>query len=207
VAEPPGKLLDLADREAPGDCQGEELALRGRGEAQHRPAVALADLPGADRVLNRRLEIEEPQGVGNRRPCLTDAIGDCFVRHAELFAELFVGVGRVDRVQIRPLEVLHEGELELILFAGLPNDGGDPIEPSHPGGAQAALTGDEAVAVQRLGHQDGLQDAVGGDARRELLQRLVLEGRSWLVGVGLDLVERDLGRAGSRGDGLRDEGR
>ncbi len=191
----------------PCDRQGEELALRERGEAQHRPTVALADPPGADGVLNRRLEIEEPQRVGNRRPCLTDAIGDCFVRHAEQFAELLVGVSRVDRVQICPLEVFHEGELELILLAGLPNDGGDPIEPSHPGGPQAALTGDEAVAVQRLGDQDGLQDAVGGDARRELGERLVLEGGSWLVWVALDLVERDLGRAGRRGDGLWDESR
>ena len=195
LAQPPGKLLDLADREAPCDRQGEELALRERGEAQHRPTVALADPAGVDGVLNRRLEIEEPQRVGNRRPCLTDSIGDLFVRHAEQFAQLLVGASGVDRVEVRPLEVLHEGELELILLAGLPNDGGDPVEPSHPGGPQAALTGDEAVAVQRLRHQDGLQDAVGGDACRELGERLVLEGGSWLVGVALDLVERDLGRA------------
>ena len=142
----------------------------GAAKPEHGAAMAFADPSRLDRALHLGLEIQEAQRVRNGRSRLTDTIGDCFVRQAEQIAKLAVGAGCLHRVQIRPLEVLDEGELELVLLAGLADHRRDPFEPGELGGAETPLARHEPVAVERLGHQHGLEDAVGGDAGGELCQ-------------------------------------
>ncbi len=68
--------------------------------------------------------------------------------------------GRLDRVEILALEVLDQRELELVAVGELADDGRDALEPGRWRGPQPALAGDELVAVDRLGHEDRLEDAV-----------------------------------------------
>ena len=90
---------------------------------------------------------------------------------AELVDELPVGARRLDRVEVLALEVLDERELELLAVGELADDRRDPLEAGQPGGPDASLAGDELVAVERLGHEDRLEDAVLADARGERRER------------------------------------
>ena len=53
------------------------------------------------------------------------------------------------RAEVGALEVLDEGELELVPVGELADDGGDALEAGEPGRPEAALAGDELVAVER----------------------------------------------------------
>ena len=87
-------------------------------------------------------------------------VGDVVLGEPELVDQLAVGVGRLDRVEVRALEVLDERELELVAIGELADDGRDALEAGGLGGAQPALAGDELVAVDGLGDEDRLEHAV-----------------------------------------------
>ena len=131
----------------------------------------------------------------------------CSCVSAEVIDQLPVGVGLLERTQVRPLEVLHERQLELMLVGELANDRRDAHEPGQARGADATLARDELVALEGLGHEDGLEDTVRGDAGREGLQLGPVDRAAGLVGVGNDPVERDLGRRLDRAGSTRDERR
>ena len=95
----------------------------------------------------------------------TDAGRDLVLAEPELLDELAIGVRRLERIEVFALEVLDEREFELLAIGELADDGRDPVEAGGLGRAQPALTGDELVAVDRLGDQDRLEDAVLDDAR------------------------------------------
>ena len=81
-------------------------------------------------------------------------------RERELVDELAVGARRLDRVEVLALEVLDERELELLAIGELADDRRDALQAGEPRGADAALAGDELVAVDRLGDEDRLDHAV-----------------------------------------------
>ena len=130
------------------------------GETAERPAVALGQPAVGDRGLDAGREVEQPQRVGDRRAGAPDARRDLVLAEPELLDELAVGVGRLERVEVLALEVLDERELELLAVGELADDGRDALEAGGLGGAEAPLAGDELVAVDRLGDEDRLEDAV-----------------------------------------------
>jgi hypothetical protein len=95
-------------------------------------------------------------------------------------------VGLFEGTQVFALEVLYERELELVSIRELPNDRGDPVETGKLGGAEASLAGDELVAVNRLDHEDRLQDAMGGNARSEGLELRLTDPLTGLARVRPD---------------------
>ena len=70
--------------------------------------------PLLERGPDRHRELQEPEGVRDRRTVLADALGDLFLRQAEVLAEVAVGVGLLERRQVAALEVLDEGEEEVV---------------------------------------------------------------------------------------------
>jgi len=123
-------------------------------------------------------------------------------RHVD---ELPVREGRLDRVEVLPLEVLDERELELLVVRELAHDRGDPIQAGRDGCPKAAFTRDQLVAVEDLRHEDRLDDAVLGDARRERGQGRLVHVVARLVRVRSDPVGGDLGRRRLARVALRDE--
>lgn len=117
-----------------------------------------------------------------------------------------VGVRLFDRVEVGPLEVLDERELELCAIGQLADHGGDPLEPRHLGCPDPPLAGHELVPVEDLGDEDGLDDPVLGDARRELRQGLLLDLPAGLIGIALDPGQGDLDGGGRGLVALRDQG-
>ena len=105
--------------------------------------------------------------------------------------------GLLDRVEVRALEVLDEGQLELLPIGELADDRRDALEAGEPGRPEPALAGDELVAVEGLGDEDRLEDAVLADARREGLELgrrriAVVAGGGWAriraSGISVDAV-------------------
>ena len=83
-----------------------------------------------------------------------------FLGEAELLDELAVGVRLLDRVEVRALEVLDERELELLRLGQLADDGRNTLEARESRRPKPPLAGDEAIAIERLGDNDRLDDAV-----------------------------------------------
>ena len=120
----------------------------------------------------------------------------------------------LDRVEVRALDVLDEGQLELIAIGELADDRRDPLEAGQLGGPDATFAGDELIAVEDLGHEDRLEHAVvrmlSASASRLAcstsrrgwygLTRIVAQGISWApVGVSSRVgisAERPRPRAG-----------
>ena len=135
-------------------------------------------------------------------------VGDLVLAEAELVDELAVGVCGLDRVEILALEVLDERELELVAVGELADDRRDAFEAGGLRGPEPALAGDELVAVEGLGHEDRLDDAVLGDARRQRRpgrrRRTACAagaGSGWIRPMGISIG------AGLAGAALRDERR
>ena len=125
-----------------------------------RPTVALGQSPVGDRGLDARCEVEQAECVRDRRAGTPDTGREAILGEPEFVDELAIGIGGLDRVEILSLEVLDQGELELIAIGELANESRDAVETGRLGRPEAPLTGDELVAVDRLRHEDRLKDAV-----------------------------------------------
>ena len=146
------------------------------------------------------MEVEQPQRVGDGRAGLANPLGDHLLGEAELVDELAVGGGLVDGIQVSALDVLDQGHLELVAIRELADERGDPLKPGEPRCPHAPLAGDQLVAVQGLGDEDGLEDAVLPDARGELREVRVVHVPPRLVGIRDHARERHLDdRGGARG--------
>jgi hypothetical protein len=73
-------------------------------------------------------------------------------------------VSLLDRIEIGALDVLHEGDGQLIALGHLADDRRYAVEAGDLGRTDAALTGHELVAIEHLGDEDRLENAVDGDA-------------------------------------------
>ena len=102
----PAVVRQLADREQL------ELALDHRRDdpfldlgrqSPDRPPVTLGDDAIGNRDLDRRMELEESQGVGDGRPGPSDALGEAILGESEVVDELLVGAGGFEWVEILAL--------------------------------------------------------------------------------------------------------
>src|SRR4029434_2554186 len=115
----------------------------------------------------------------------------------ESCGEPLVGGGRFHRVEILALDVFDERHLEqpLLLRRGdILDDNWNPGELGLLGGAPAALARDDLVslaaahrAVEPADH-DRLNDAVGLDRSRELVELAGVDRSARLIVIGLELV-------------------
>ena len=136
LAQPAHQFLGLADRELLLDDGPEDAGLGVGRQTTERASVAFRDLPARERGLDRRIEVEEPQGVGDGRASPADPGRDRLVAVAEHIDELPVGKGGLDRVEVLALEVLDERELQLLVVGELADDRGDPVQAGRDRGAR-----------------------------------------------------------------------
>ena len=109
----PHGLLDLAHRQVLGDGPPGQRLLEGSvGRAEQRPGVAGGQLAVGHEVLDRRRELEQAQGVGDRRAALADPLGDLLLGELEVLDQLLVGRGLLERVEVLAVEVLDQRLLE-----------------------------------------------------------------------------------------------
>src|ERR1700738_4713758 len=156
--------------------------------------MALADLSLEHGVLKRLRRRECSQHVRDLRAALPHALRDLLLREVVGLHQKLVGARGVDRVEIGPLKVLDEGQLEAIadIVADDRRDGGLARDA---GSEHAAMPRHELVAVAGAGYHYWLQYAMPADRGCELIDSRGVELRPRLLRVRDNPLERDLHRA------------
>src|SRR5213593_2008599 len=167
--------------------------------------MSLPDLAFEDRVLERLRCGERAEGVGHGGARLTEALRELLLREVVGLHQELVGTSGFDRVEIGSLEVLGEREFEAVTHL-ITHNGRNGGLAGQPCGEDAAVTGDELVAVPAPGYHYWLQDTVPPNGGRELGEAIRIEGRSRLLAIGADPLERDLGCGWRYDDAGRDRG-
>ena len=206
-----GELLDLGFGGADGqafldDESGDEHAVRGVLDAEQGLGVTGGKLALAEETLDVVVEGEEADAVGDRRAGLAEALGDGVLREVEVAHERGEAEGFIDRIEVGSLEVLDEREHGAGSVAGLEDAGGDGLLADQLEGAEAALTGDEFVALLHLTDDDRLHEAFRTDRVGEFLDLGVVEIAARLAGIRDDRGQRQLLQQETRSDRRRGRG-
>lgn len=142
--------------------------------------------------LNFGIEFHEAHGIGNGGPALANSLGDIFLSQAEFFGEAAVGGGFLDGIQVRPLEVLDEGQLQDFLIGGFANNNRGLGQADFKGGAHTALTSDEFVFPTRQSDNQGLDNTTFSNGINQVTELIIPELCAGLERARNDLVEADL---------------
>jgi hypothetical protein len=146
-----------------------------------------------DELLDVGRELEETERVGNGAALLSGAAGDLVVTKVKVVGEPFEGMRDFDGVEILPLDVLDEGDLEEAIIGDVLNEDRDVGDTGEAGGTPAPFAGHELVpAVARSDHE-GLNDTVGADGIGEFLEAIRLEDGAGLERIGIDEVHGNPG--------------
>ncbi len=166
------------------------------------PGGNLAAREQAARVFG---QVGQAKRVGDMAPAFADDAGDVAVRIAMIGAELGVARGLFERVQIRPLHVLDNGDLERLAVASLDDKDRNLVQSRPLGGPPAALAGDDFIGVGDAGNgadDHRLDDPALLDRGGEFFELGIVESLSRIAGIGTQEFDRRLARA-ARGLGMR----
>jgi hypothetical protein len=120
-------------------------------------------IPSGEELLHPLGELQETECIGHAGPVSAYALAHLLLRQPELLDEAAVALGLLERVEVGPLEVLDQGQLEGLGGGDIPDDGRHLVETRELGGPPPSLTGDEAVVRSVAADEDGLDDALGPD--------------------------------------------
>ena len=133
-------------------------------------------------------QAEETDGVRDGRTGTADAGRGLLLCKTIPGDEQLQAFRLFDGVQVFTLQVFDEGDLHRLLIGHFPDDDGNRGEAHHAGRSPPAFTGNQLIgAIVHGPDQHGLEDAVGFDGLRQLLQSLLVEGLTGLFFVGFDL--------------------
>ena len=116
-------------------------------EPQQRFALAHRQPTLGHQLLQVFRQLQQPQEVGDRGPLFTGTLAHFFVAQVQFPYQPGEGLGRFNRVQIRALDVLDEGDLEDFVVRDLLHHHRYLREASHLGGAPAAFARDQFKAI------------------------------------------------------------
>jgi hypothetical protein len=116
------------------------------------------------------------------------------VRRAELLEQLLIGRRFFQRVQVGPVNVLHECVTEHRVVAGVPHDRRDDVDAQRLGGTPPALPHHDLVRpAARLPDHDRLKEPDLTDRDLQLLQGVFVKDLAGLASVRADRVDLDFG--------------
>ena len=133
---------------------------------------------------------QQTQGVGHGGTGTAHAAGGLLLGQTVALHQRLVALGLLDGVQVLALQVFDQRQLGGELFVGLDDADGNLLQTRQPGGAPAALAGDDLIiAVVDLPDRDGLDQPVLPDGFGQLLGRFrVKEISARLILRGSTLV-------------------
>ena len=172
------------------DEPGDQQAVRSFGDTEQGLGVAGGQLALAEVALDLGLQREQADAVRDGRARLAQAVGDGFLREAEVTHERGEAEGLVDGIEVGALEVLDEGEHGARSVGGLEDAGGDGRLAEQLERAEAPLAGDELIPFFRLADDDGLHEPFGTDGVGELLHLGGVEISAWLTRIRDDQGQR-----------------
>jgi hypothetical protein len=204
--EAANEFFGLADVEALtlDALEGGHLGL-GAGQGEEGAGVAFGDAAVDEGALEGGRQAEEAEGVSDGNAAAAGALGDLGLGEAVVLDEALVGAGLFEGVEVVPLDVFDQGELEGLAVGGFGDHDRNLADAGKTGGLPAALADDEAEAAA-FGDSDdeGLNNAVLADGGGEGFEAVAVEVLARLLGVGVDGVDIDLADAGGLGGGRKE---
>ena len=173
----------------------------GSATASRARACPAEICPPASKAARMLGQVGQPKRVGDVTPALADHAGDVAVRIAIIGAELGVAGGLFERVQVCPLHVFDDGDLERFAVAGLDDDDRDLVQPRPLRGPPAALAGDDFVGVRDAGNgadHDGLDNPALLDRGGQFIELVIVEPLSRVARIGAQELDRRLAGAARR---------
>ena len=141
---------------------------------------------------------QQAHRVRHMLAALADLGRNGVLRAAEPVDQRLVGLGFFHRVEVRPLHVLDDCNLERLAIVHLAHDRGYDRKACPARRAPAALARDdlEHLRLARIGpDQDRHDHALGADRVGQLFKLGLDEGAARLLRIGDDPVDRDVGRS------------
>jgi hypothetical protein len=154
--------------------------------------MPLPDAAVEERFLHRVGGLQQPQRVGDGDPALAHPPGHLLVGQPELLNQLPVGRRLLQRVQVLPLQVLHQGQFQHLLGGQVLNDDRHRRQAGQFRRPPAPLPCHQLVTVPLPDDDEGLKDAVVLDGEGQFHQFVVPDGHTGLVGIGADVLHRHL---------------
>ena len=153
--------------------------------------MAGIDKTALQQFQHRFRQVEQTQTVCQCAAALAQLAGGLLLCQVAAGHQLPDAGSFFHRVQILALQILYKRQLHGLLVGHILDDHRHLGKTRHAGGAPAALACHDAVTAHgSWPHRDGLQQAVLGDAGSQLTEGLLLKGLAGLVGVRLDLAQR-----------------
>jgi hypothetical protein len=121
------------------------------------------EAPFGDQLLNVLGELQQPQQVGYRAAILTCPAGNLIVAQTVVVDEPLKRRGYFNGIQVFPLNVLDEGDLDQAVIRNILNQDGDGPKPSDFCGAPPTLSGHEFETATSPANQQGLDNATGAN--------------------------------------------
>src|SRR5580700_7955948 len=132
--------------------------------------MAHAEAMFGNQELDFLRELQEAYYVGDRSTVFSGTAADFLMREAEFAAETLVGVGGFDWIEVFALNILDEGKLEHPRIRDILDDDGHLSDTGELRGAPSTLPSNDLVAFLVLADDDGLNNAVDANGRRQFLQ-------------------------------------
>ena len=142
----------------------------------------LPPLPPNFNAAIRDVNAERPES----RVAAAERLGQLRVAVAEVVHQPAIAAGLLDRVQVRPLDVLDDADLQHLDVVELAHDDRHRMQADALGRAPAPLAGDDLVLAGRAGSgadQDGLDNALDPDRFFQVAELGFVEHLARLVGV------------------------
>ena len=131
-------------------------------------------------------QLQQAQRVRHMAAALADDAGEIRLGVAKLGDQLLIAQRLLKGVEIRPLDVFDDGELERLAVTRLDEQDGHLVQAGTLPGPPATLSGDDLVNIRhaRQGpHQDRLDDALLADGPRQVLELLLVKALAGIAGV------------------------
>ena len=134
---------------------------------------------GLDHRLDAIRQPQQAQRIGEVRSALADDVGECLLRVLESLDQVAIAARLLDRIEVRPLHVFDQRDLEQLLVVELPHNDGNRMQPGLLRRAPAPLAGNDLEArlarPRRRPDDQWLDQSLLADGACELVELVRLE--------------------------------
>ena len=144
-------------------------------------------------LLDLDTKIEKPDVVADRSALESDLLGYLLLSQAQPVHHTAIATGFLEGIQVSPLDVLDQGQLQHVLLGNIVSDDGRNSLPTRePGSAPPTFPRNQLISPIDLSKHHRLQDAMIPDRVSEFLEALRIEDIPRLMRVRPDLDQGNL---------------
>ena len=175
------------------DAVGQAILFLGVGQGQQCPGMTRAQYARRNAALHLRGKLEQPDRVRDVRPRPPYLSCQFVVGGGEVVEQLLIGGGLFQRVELFPVQVLHEGLTEQLVVGRAAHDGRDMLQAGLLAGTPPALSHDQLEPARHdLSDHDRLEQADLANGGGKFLQGVLVKVLPWLARVRRDRTDGDL---------------